>query len=40
MAGQVQQVANYQAFSEVYRGWRNWGTDFPEANLAMFDVLD
>jgi hypothetical protein len=40
MAGQVQQVANKQAFSEVYRGWRNWGTDFPESNLAMFDVLD
>lgn len=40
LAGQVQQVANYQAFSEVYRGWRNWGTDYPESNLAMFDVLD
>ena len=40
LAGQVQQVANYQQFSEVYRGWRNYGTDFPQSNGAMFDITE
>ena len=40
MAGQVQQVAGYQQFSEVYRGWRNFGTDFPQSNGALFDITE
>ena len=40
MAGQVQQVSGYQQFSEVYRGWRNFGTDFPQSNGALFDITE
>jgi hypothetical protein len=31
-------VSGYQAFYEVYRGWWNYGTDLPQANMALFDI--
>ena len=33
-------VSNYQAFYEVYRGWWNYGTTFPQANMALFDITE
>ncbi len=36
--GGVRFVSGYQAFYEVYRGWWNYGTIFPQANMALFDV--
>jgi hypothetical protein len=36
--GGVRFVSGYQAFYEVYRGWWNYGTIFPQANLALYDI--
>jgi hypothetical protein len=36
--GDIHFVSGYQAFYEVYRGWWNYGTDFPQANMALFDI--
>ncbi len=36
--GDIRFVSGYQAFYEVYRGWWNYGTDFPQANMALFDI--
>lgn len=36
--GGIRFVSGYQAFYEVYRGWWNFGTDFPQANMALFDI--
>ena len=36
--GSIRFVASYQAFYEVYRGWWNYGTDLPRANMALFDI--
>lgn len=33
-------VSGYQAFYEVYRGWWNYGTTFPQANMALFDITE
>jgi hypothetical protein len=33
-------VSGYQAFYEVYRGWWNYGTLFPQSNMALFDVTE
>ena len=34
----VRWVPDYQQFEEPYRGWWNYGTDFPQSNLALFDI--
>lgn len=36
----VDKVPDYQQFQEVYRGWWNYGTDFPQSNLALFDITE
>jgi len=36
--GSIRFISGYQAFSEVYRGWWNYGTTFPQANMALFDI--
>jgi hypothetical protein len=36
----VEKVAGYQQFEEVYRGWWNYGTDFPQAHMALFDITE
>lgn len=36
--GSIRFVSNYQAFYEVVRGWWNYGTDLPRANMALFDI--
>jgi hypothetical protein len=39
-AGGIRFVADYQQFEEIYRGWWNYGTDFPQANMALFDITE
>ena len=40
-AGSVSdKVPGYQQFQEIYRGWWNYGTDFPQSNLALFDITE
>ncbi len=36
--GDIRFVSGYQAFYEVYRGWWNYGTDLPQANMALYDI--
>jgi len=31
-------IPDYQQFEEIYRGWWNYGTDFPQSNMALFDI--
>ncbi len=38
--GGIRFVSGYQAFYEVYRGWWNYGTTFPQANMALFDITE
>jgi len=37
-AGAIQKYVGYQQFYETYRGWINYGTDFPQSNGALFDI--
>jgi len=34
----VRWIASYQQFEEIFRGWWNFGTDFPQSNMALFDI--
>jgi len=34
----VRWIASYQQFEEIFRGWWNYGTDFPQSNMALFDI--
>lgn len=36
----INRFEGYQAFYEVYRGWWNYGTTFPQSNLALFDITE
>ncbi|MFH1739174.1 MAG: hypothetical protein ABIH23_09205 [bacterium] len=36
----VNRFEGYQSFYEIYRGWWNYGTDFPQANMALYDITE
>lgn len=38
--GGVRFVSDYQAFYEVIRGWWNYGTTFPQSNMALYDITE
>jgi len=36
----INRFEGYQSFYEIYRGWWNYGTTFPQSNMALFDITE